>query len=197
MQFQETKSFILNKLKKELPPHLSYHSIDHIKDVYDSCKTIAKSEGVDGVDLKLLLTAALFHDSGFIVQQKGHEQISCEIVREYLPDFNYTPQQIEKICGMIMATKIPQSPNNLLEEIIADADLDYLGRDSFFEIGNKLFSELSFYGYLTFEDWNKIQVKFLEAHRFFTKTTIKNRNAKKIENLNIVKKLVEDANTGA
>ena len=32
------------------------------------------------------------------------------------------------------ATKIPQTPLTKLEEIICDADLDYLGREDFFEI---------------------------------------------------------------
>ena len=63
---------------------------------------------------------------------------------------------------MIMATKIPQSPRNGLEEIICDADLDYLGRDDFYEIGATLFEELKAYNVLQNErEWNRIQVKFL------------------------------------
>ena len=69
MQFNEARKFILKKLKKELPRHLSYHSVEHITDVYKSAKAIAKHEKVKGEDLKLLLTAALFHDSGFLQDQ--------------------------------------------------------------------------------------------------------------------------------
>lgn len=188
MQFQEAKTFILQKLKKELPPHLSYHSVGHIKDVYKACQLIAKSEGVTGIDRKLLLTAALFHDSGFLIQQKDHERISCELVQAHLPQFAYTPEQISKICGMIMATRIPQSPTDKLEQILADADLDYLGRDDFFIIGNKLFDELSIYGMLHSEmEWNQLQVRFLENHHYFTETSIKLRKQKKEENLAIIK----------
>ncbi len=188
MQFKETKKFILQKLKKELPKHLSYHSVGHIKDVYEACKMLAKEEGVNKQDLNLLLTAALFHDAGFLVQQKEHEKISCDIAKKHLPDFGYLPEQIELICGMIMATRIPQTPHNLLEEIIADADLDYLGRDDFFIIGNKLFDELSMYGMLNTEDeWNNLQVRFLEKHHYFTKSAIRLRKAKKEEHLSIIK----------
>ena len=96
--------------------------------------------------------------------------------------------EIQKIKGMIMATKIPQSPANHLEEIMADADLDYLGRDDFFTIGNKLFEELTMFGIVNSErDWNLLQEKFLESHHFFTQTSIQTRNQKKNENLEIIK----------
>lgn len=194
MDFQEAKKFILRKLKKELPPHLSYHSVEHIKDVYNACKKIAAKEGITGEDLTLLLTAALFHDSGFLIQNKEHEALSCEIVKQHLPLFNYNQHQIDKICGMIMATRIPQKPNNKLEQIICDADLDYLGRDDFFIIGDKLFSELSMYGILNTErEWNELQIKFLENHHYFTATAIKLRKHKKDEHLNAIRNRINTA----
>ena len=89
---------------------------------------------------------------------------------------------------MIMATKIPQSPKTLLEQIICDADLDYLGRDDFEPISNNLYKE-----FLTFkiipEDciWDHIQIKFFESHRYFTKTTLEKRNTAKLKHLAILK----------
>ena len=193
MQFNDAKKFILKKLKKELPKHLSYHSVEHITDVYNSAKTIAKHEKIKAEDLKLLLTAALFHDSGFLEGQKEHEKLSCSIAKEYLPGFDYNEEQINKICGMIMATNIPQSPKNLLEEILCDADLDYLGRNDFFIIGDRLFSELRMYGMINDEmDWNRLQVRFLETHHYFTKTAIKLRKEKKEEYLAIIKSRLEE-----
>ncbi|MCB9046099.1 MAG: HD domain-containing protein [Chitinophagales bacterium] len=188
MKFGEAKKFILGRLKKELPNHLSYHSVEHVRDVFNACKLLAEKEGVKGDDLKLLLTAALFHDSGFLKGPKDHEKKSCQIARKHLPEYDYTPEQIKKICGMIMATKVPQQPQNHLEEIICDADLDYLGRDDFFIIGDKLFAELSMYGILNTEDeWNRLQVGFLEAHHFFTKTAIRLRQKRKDKHLKLVK----------
>ena len=64
------------------------------------------------------------------------------MAREILPAYGLTRDQIDTICGMIMATRIPQSPSNQLERILCDADLDYLGRDDFYEIGGRLFEEL-------------------------------------------------------
>lgn len=188
MKFGEAKKFILGILKTELPKHLSYHSVEHVKDVFNACKMLAEEEGVKGDDLKLLLTAALFHDSGFLKGPKDHEKKSCQIARKYLPQYDYTPEQIKKICGMILATKVPQEPKNHLEEIICDADLDYLGRGDFFHIGDKLYAELSVYGILnTEEEWNRLQVRFLESHNYFTKTAIKLRKKKKDRYLKLVK----------
>jgi len=188
MEYEKIKKIILKELKENLPEHLSYHSVMHVKDVINAVEEIAVAENVGGEDLMLLKTAALFHDSGFLQGAKDHEEKSCEIAQKYLLDYGYNQPQIDKIKGMIMATKIPQSPNNKLEEILADADLDYLGRDDFFKIGDKLFDELTMFGIVNSErDWNLLQEKFLESHHFFTKTAINNRNQKKQENLEIIK----------
>ncbi|WP_276134689.1 HD domain-containing protein [Polluticoccus soli] len=194
MQFNEVKTFILDKLTQELPAHLTYHSVGHIRDVYDSAGYLAKEEGVRGEDLQLLLTAALFHDSGFLISQKEHEKLSCEVCKQYLPGFGYTREQIEKICGMVIATRIPQQPQNLLEQIICDADLDYLGRDDFFPIGDQLFSELKTFKVINTEhEWNRLQVDFLEKHHYFTATALQLRKHKKEENLMLVREKVKSA----
>ena len=188
MEYEKIKKIILKELKENLPEHLSYHSVMHVKDVINAVEEIAIAENVEGEDLMLLKTAALFHDTGFLYGAKDHEQKSCEIAQKYLLDYGYSQPQIDKIKGMIMATKIPQSPNNHLEQILADADLDYLGRDDFFTIGDKLFDELTMFGIVNSErDWNLLQEKFLENHHFFTQTAINNRNQKKQQNLEIIK----------
>jgi predicted metal-dependent HD superfamily phosphohydrolase len=184
MKFEAAKDYIMDRLRRELPQHLSYHSVEHVKDVYSAAERYAEAEGISGEDRVLLLTAVLFHDSGFLVQQKEHERISCEIASEHLLAYGYTPEQIQRICGMIMATKVPQDPHNLLEQIICDADLDYLGREDFFAIGNRLFAELSVYGLINSEEeWNKLQVRFLESHHYFTASAIRWRQATKAAHL--------------
>lgn len=164
------ETYILGRLRDGLPSNRSYHSYDHTLDVYRTAITIAAAEGVGGEDLDLLKTAALFHDSGFLMQDEEHEQGSCMIAREALPDFGYTTAQIDRIGVMIMATKIPQDPTDELSRILCDADLDYLGRPDFFRIGATLFSEFKHYGVLTTErEWNELQVRFLEKHCYFTR----------------------------
>lgn len=172
MDYRSAKQFILSKLRDELSDKLYYHGLHHTMDVLRMAKEIAASEGVVGRDLTLLKTAALFHDAGFVKDKHaGHEQEGCLMVQDMLPRFGYTSEDVKAICGMIMATKIPQSPTNLLEEIICDADLDYLGRDDFYRIGDSLFEELKEYHLIHDEqEWNRLQVSFLSAHKFHTLT---------------------------
>jgi HD superfamily phosphodiesterase len=185
MQHLPECQIIVEKLKKDLPPYIHYHTIEHTLDVYDRAKFIAKEEGIFDADLKLLLIAVIYHDAGYLKQSKDHETISCQIARKYLSQFNYSINDIDKICTIIMATRIPHNPKSRLEEIICDADLDYLGRNDFFKIGEKLYNELLESGeILTRDEWNTMQVNFMQQHHFFTQTAISSRQNIKEKNLN-------------
>lgn len=172
MNYRAAKQFIVAKLKSELSERLYYHGLHHTLDVLRVAADLCVSEGVFGRDVILVKTAALFHDSGFITNRHAnHEVEGCSLVRQFLPEFDYTPADIGTICDMIMATKIPQSPRNLLEQILCDADLDYLGRPDFFRIGNSLYKELLGFHLIGDEQaWNRLQVRFLSDHRFHTRT---------------------------
>jgi uncharacterized protein len=192
MQYLPECQLILNKLKNELSTNLYYHSINHTLDVYNCAASIAKEEGVSDLDLKLLLVGAVYHDAGYLIQNKDHEEHSCAIAREYLPQFNYTKKDIDLICGIIMATKIPQQPKTHLEEIICDADLNYLGRNDFFSIGENLYKEMVAIGYIKNKnEWNRIQVDFLQKHHYFTATVIKLNQSQKEKNLAIVQSKIK------
>lgn len=186
--FTSIKKPIISRLEKKLDPRLGYHNLAHTLDVLEQAQKIAREEGVKNEhDLMLLKTAAVFHDSGFLFVYKGHEEKSCEIAAEYLKDMITAPD-LQKIYGMIRATKIPQTPHNLLEQIICDADLDYLGRDDFEPISKNLYEEFMSYNIIP-EDcvWDHIQIKFFETHRYFTKTAIEKRDQKKSKHLAILK----------
>ena len=186
--FTSIKQPILSRLENELDPRLGYHNIMHTLDVLEQAEVLAKQEKVtDKHDLLLLKTAAVFHDSGFLFVYKGHEEKGCEIASESLRNV-FSEEDIKKVCGMIMATKIPQSPNTLLEQIICDADLDYLGRDDFEPISQTLYKEFIIFKIIP-EDiiWDHVQIKFFESHHYFTGTSISKRNEKKLKHLNILK----------
>jgi uncharacterized protein len=184
MQIEQAREFILDKLNRELPACFHYHNATHAVDVYTGAKLIANNEGVGERETQLLLTAALYHDSGFLFGQTDHESHSCDNARLYLPNFGYSPDDIDQICDIIMATKMPQTPHHHLGEIICDADLDYLGRNDFFVLSKRLFSELVITDGLKTElEWNKKQVIFFENHHYFTKTAIKLREPVKQEHL--------------
>lgn len=189
MDYSASKNFILDKLEKDLSPDLHYHGLHHTLDVLSTAESLCVEENINDYDTILLKTAALFHDAGFLRNNINHETLGCDIVREFLPTFGYSKRAIEKICGMIMSTKIPQSPKNKLEKIICDADLDYLGRDDFKKIGDTLFEELKAYHYLkTREEWDTMQITFLEKHTFFTESSRTKRQPIKAAHLAQLKK---------
>ena len=178
---------ILDKLVNELPKHLHYHTIEHTLDVYESVTSVAKLEGVNSSDLKLLQVAAIYHDAGYLIEKQHHEEHSCEMAKQYLPQFKYAAEDINAICTIIMATKMPQNPKTHLEEIICDADLDYLGRSDFFIVSKRLYKEMMELGSITnWGEWIKLQEVFLKQHHYFTKSAIHLRQAEKEKNLKII-----------
>jgi len=184
MQYQEVYTFIIDKLRNELPAYLTYHNVQHTIDVVNAANHISETEKISGNDTELLLTAALFHDTGFLKGYDNHEASSCEFAREILPKFNYDKEQVERICTLIMVTKLPQTPLNNLEEILCDADLFYLGSDKYFEGAELLYAEYKAARKIEeHTDWNKFQIDFLKKHRYFTLPAVKEKDTKKKENL--------------
>ncbi|MFI5219847.1 MAG: HD domain-containing protein [Bacteroidia bacterium] len=189
MQFTKAEEFIREFLQTKLSPLLFYHDYFHTMEVVKATVEIAKDENItDEEDLTILKTAALFHDCGFVNVYHNHEEEGCRIAREKLSLFEYTDDQIEKICDLIMATKTPQAPKTHLQKIICDADLYYLGTDAFEEHGNKLFKEWKAKGKVHSEkDWDELQINFLDSHRYWTDSAIAKREKKKEENLRKLK----------
>ncbi len=193
--FKEVEQHIIGTLKRDLPNNLYYHGLHHTMDVLRSAEMIGADEKINAEEMLLLKVAVLYHDAGFTKVYRNHEEVGCDMARKDLPGFGFSTKEIEIICGMIMATKIPQTPTTKLEEIIADADLEYLGTDDFERIGNTLFEEIKLYLNVESErQWNIIQLNFLKTHRYFTNFCIKNRVAKKKQNMEAVRKVVEAYN---
>jgi len=189
-RYERTKNFIVDKLDRELPANLYYHGVHHVLDVLAAAEMLGEKEKISEKEMELVKVAVLFHDSGFLVSATNHEQRGCDLARKNLPGFNYSDKEIESICGMIIATSYPQKPKNHLEEIICDADLDYLGRDDFFTTGNNLLKEMNTNGSVQTEaDWNKLQETFLNSHRYFTDTANRLRNKKKQEHLEKIRQM--------
>jgi adenylate cyclase len=193
IQFTDIQEMILDKLEKELPKYLYYHNVKHTVDVVTEVELIGWAEGCTDEEILLLKTAGLFHDAGHTIAYDKHEDLSCELAREFLPKYGYTQQQIDKICEIIMATQLPPRPNNLLESIICDSDLDYLGRSDMIPVSNTLFKELAEQNKITsFNAWNKLQVKFISGHQYFTHTARNLREVNKQKQIERISKLITE-----
>ncbi|MFZ1800680.1 MAG: HD domain-containing protein, partial [Chitinophagaceae bacterium] len=188
MQFEKAYNFLMGKLEKGLPSYTTYHNPEHTKNVINAATYLADLENVSGDDRTLLLTAALFHDAGFLQNHHNHEKISCQVAKKCLPEYEYSPEQIDSICTMIMATQLPQSPGNALSKILCDADLFYLGSDTYNEYSNRLFLEFKRNEIVnTHTEWIMKQIEFLSAHTYFTKSAIGELEPKKQETLKKLK----------
>lgn len=170
--FEQMTTQVLEALKG-LDPYLTYHCIGHTLDVVREAERIAGEEGIsDERSIFLLKIAALYHDTGFLRTYAGHEAASCAIFLEDAAGFGLTEGEKETIQGLIMATRVPQQPHSLLERIICDADLDYLGRSDFVTIGDTLRREFLHYGIVKDDaDWERLQLKFLENHKYHTSSS--------------------------
>jgi uncharacterized membrane-anchored protein YitT (DUF2179 family) len=196
MQVAAAGAFIFEKLSKELPAHLSYHNVDHTKAVLKHAIELAAAEGVDGDDLDLLSTAAVFHDTGFLEKYTGHEEVSCQLAKRWLPQFEYSDAQIEVVCELIMATKVPQSPKSKLGKILCDADLYYLGTDDYGVMAEKLYPEFLKQGIAKDKmQWQRQQITFLGSHEYFTQTARDLLASKMKKNLIVLQAKTESAHT--
>jgi len=180
-------------LNSKLSQKLYYHGAHHTFDVLDVINQFIKREKIDTYSAKLLRIGALYHDIGFSISNVEHEKLGCEIAEKYMLAYGFSNKDIQIVKGLIMATRIPQTPKNYLEKIICDADLDYLGRNDFYTISNQLFEELKTYSNLKNDIiiWNKTQIKFLEAHTYHTPFAKKNRQLNKKNRIEELKQTIK------
>ncbi|WP_300601273.1 YitT family protein [Niabella sp.] len=195
MLYQNAHDFIIKKLKADLPDYITYHTAEHTQQVITAAAELALEEKITGDNLILVKTAALFHDTGFLDHYHHHEERSCKIARQHLPGYGYTADQIEQICDMIMATRLPQTPINHLSEILCDADLYYIGTESYYHNAAKLRQELtSTQTPESDEDWLLQQISFLSAHRFFSGSAKKKLQKQKEQTLENLQKQLQQKN---
>lgn len=194
INYYKAERHIMKVLERGLSPKLHYHSIAHTKDVVRAVERYALLEGVTDEGLFLLKSAATYHDAGFVENYEKNEPIGARMAEEILPKYGYSEQHIAQIKELIFVTQIPHQPKNHLEEIICDADLDYLGRDDFHEIADKLRRELKEHGKIDSDrKWDEMQVAFLNMHKYFTPTAIASRQEKKQQNLKeVMERLARD-----
>lgn len=179
---------VFNELALNLNPIYTYHALSHTTMVMRDAAFLSNKLGVIDGDFELLRVAISMHDYGFVWSHENHEERSCMAAKNLLPTFGFSALEIQTICGMIMATKIPQSPKNLLEQIICDADLYYLGTTYYSQIAQLFQNELTALGILkNHAQWLEIQIRFLENHTYHTAVAITLLDAQKRHNLSLLK----------
>lgn len=192
LRLADLEEYIFEQLETELPKNLIFHNLKHLQDKYIQTELLGRAENLNTEETLLLRTAALFQDTGYAKSLQNPELKSIENCRKTLPKFKYTEDQIETICTLIQCSQKNYKPINKLEQILIDANMDYLGRIDYLKISLKLYAEVKLNnGIRSEEDWFSNQIKMLENHEFYTETARKLREVSREEQIIRIKEYLK------
>ena len=184
--------YIKELFRDELPDGIKYHDADHTlhptKGVVAVANSIAIAENVSDHDRELLITAAYFHDPGYIRAYNKKEPIAARMAGRILKLIGYLPTEIEQIQNMILSTDLAREPVTHLEMILCDADLDHFGRKDFLELDGKLRQGRGARGLDVNDDakWYKGTLAIIEKHKYYTESQKQLREKEKQKNIKML-----------
>lgn len=192
MDITNLKKYIIGLLSDGASPHLHYHSVFHTLDVLFAVERMMDHFEIEVHTYQIVQAAALLHETGMLTDYAGHELASVEMAKKLCPEFGFNALDIDQVVRHIMATKMPQQPKSITEEMLCDADLDYLGRADYQIVSHKLRLEwIELQGYPeSLKVWYQDQVDFLGKHQYFTHLAQSQREQGKLRNLSLIKALL-------
>jgi predicted metal-dependent HD superfamily phosphohydrolase len=166
---QKTKEYVAGYIADNFTEKICYHNIDHTLAVVSACEKIGAHCKISKNDLEIIIIAAWFHDTGYYLGCENHEKASADIATKFLTDERIDPEEITKIVNCILSTKIPQTPKNILEKILCDADLFHLATECYFDKSELLWLEFTLHNQkISHEYWLNLSKDFFEEHEFHT-----------------------------
>ena len=165
------EAYITQFFKENVPEEYVYHDLTHTQDVVRSCHQMGLAFGLPMEDMENLKIAAWFHDAGYDKGPENHEERSADYVAAFLEHYNYPSQVVDIIQGCIKATKLPQNPVGLLQQIICDADLSHLGDKNYWMRTARIRQELivTHNKLMTEEEWLDFELAFMIGQNYHTK----------------------------
>jgi len=140
-------------------------------------------------DYFIVVSAAYFHDLGCMNGgSQDHEIRSAKLAGEFLSKDDVPEHVIQKIEACILSTKMPQSPSNLLESILCDADLHHLGSEDFREKSKLMHSEIENTHNKKVGKglWRRMTILLMQEHKYhtdFAKEKLEKTKKKNLETL--------------
>ena len=190
--------YIRELFRDELPEGIKYHDANHTlhptKGVVAVANRIAISENISDLDRELLLTAAYFHDTGYIREYDKNEPIAARMAGRILKLIGYKPEEVKKVQKMILSTDLERDPKTHVEKIICDADLDNLGREDFVKLDGKLREGRGARGIDVSDDakWYRGTLEIIKNHQYYTESQKKLREKGKQKNIKRLLNKLED-----
>jgi len=168
---------------------LIYHNLGHTERVVKAVVKIANHYQLSDHDFFVVNAAAWFHDIGYLTSFDHHEARGAESAKQFLTARGAEPEVIELIVNCILATKMPQHPVSLLEQIVCDADLFHLGGDNFKENNKLMRREVKAFHEkdIDKDEWRLKTIALFEGHHYHTEYCQDLLNAKKELNLQELK----------
>ncbi|MFD1164001.1 Pycsar system effector family protein [Sphingobacterium daejeonense] len=189
MDYEILISEIENYLPTLVPEHTSeycFHNGHHTLDVVTATQEMADHYSLNSEDRFIVVCAAYFHDTGYLSGgAEGHEERSAKIAENFLTAHKVSEVMIERVKSCILATKMPQTPRNLLESILCDADLFHLGTQDFEERNKLMLQEAEFSNGSKIEKstWRNQTIQLMDQHSYHTEYAQKKLNIGKANNL--------------
>lgn len=162
-----------------------YHNFYHTERVVDAARIIGRECKLSDEELELVTIAAWFHDVGYVKGCDNHESTSIEIAKEFLQKEELAEDKIQVITNCILATRMPQEPKNLLEEVLCDADMHHLACTDYQMMSGKMHREIELVKgeQISEEQWDQMNFGFFNNHEYFTEFGQKYLQPMKDENL--------------
>ncbi|EPR68379.1 HD domain-containing protein [Cyclobacterium qasimii] len=133
-QLEKFELWIRKMFENRQKSEVCYHNMDHSLQIVKKVAEIGEHYKLSTQEKEDLFFAGWMHDIGYWEGKgEGHELKGSEMAQDYLIELGLSQERVDRIKSLILATKIPQNPHNLLEEIICDADLFHLSSERFFE----------------------------------------------------------------
>ncbi len=166
----DVEAYVTNFISEQVPKEYAYHDIQHTLDVVASVKEIGQTFELGDNELEILIIAAWFHDTGYDKGAIDHEERSAKYAEDYLAKYNYSADNFKMIKGCIMATKMPHTPETLLQRIICDADLSHLGQNVYWDRCSRLRQEMTLTknSIMSELEWVDFELKFINQHKYQT-----------------------------
>ena len=165
----DTEAYITDFFARYISPEYVFHDLDHTVQTVAAACIIAEGFQLEERDMLLLQLATWFHDTGYAEGPQDHEERSVGNAQHFLQD-KISESELTTVITCIRSTKVPQQPQNRLEEIICDADLSHLGMESYWDRTGKLRQEfiLARKTVMSEQDWVEFELNFLLAHEYHT-----------------------------
>lgn len=184
---QETETYIKTFFAENMPAQYVFHDFEHTVQTVAAVKVIGDGFQLSADEMRILQLATWFHDTGYTLGPTEHEERSCQVATNFLSG-KVSEEDLQAILGCIRATKVPQNPKNLLEQVICDADLSHLGMERYWDRNGKFRQELILarQTIMSEQEWIDFEINFMLTHEYHTAVAqelFNKRKAKHIQQL--------------